>query len=121
MNCNFCGWLWDCTSGRGFSWEHFIGKPAVLVRCPVCNPAHFPPAEKEEPAIEAELLPDNIPLPLLRLRELQLAACTKVMREVAGALQDMLNPDTHLEDVKAISALASKLNRVRAGLPAEEE
>lgn len=66
--------------------------------------------ELDEGEEDEDELPSHVPLPMLQLREIQLSACTRAMREVANELEAL-----------ALTTLATKLNRVRAGLPAEPE
>lgn len=57
-----------------------------------------------------EELPETLDMPLLELRERQLASCTRTMRNVARRLRDL-----SFADKEALADLAQRLERVRAG------
>lgn len=57
-------------------------------------------------------LPETLDMPLLELRERQLASCTRTMLRVANSLRELSRED---EAGETLRDLAQRLERVRAG------
>lgn len=60
--------------------------------------------------MQDEELPETLDMPLLELRERQLASCTRTMRNVARRLRELSSADK-----ETLDDLAQRLERVRAG------
>jgi hypothetical protein len=93
-------------------------KTRAVTTCGVCSPTQEKEAmfDDEDEVDDSDELPETIDMPLLELRERQLAACTRVMRSVAGALRKLdADYGKYQEDSKQFIKQAERLEAVRAG------
>jgi hypothetical protein len=94
----------------------------VIMTCEICDPKHFGGIKLDAELASAVFdevdddLPETIDMPLLELRERQLAACTRVMLSVAVKLRKLdADYGKYQEDSRQFIKLAERLEAVRAG------